>query len=121
MAAVRYFVSDPAKSIAFYECLGFEVEESWGPAFAILARGDLRLWISGPGTSAAQQMPDGRKPEPGGWNRIVVVVEDLPSLVQALRNGGAKFRNTIVTGPGGSQIVLDDPDANPIELFEPRL
>src|SRR5471030_3186986 len=109
MAAVRYFVADPASSITFYEDLGFEVEEKWGPAFAILARGDLRLWISGPSTSAAQPMPDGRLPGPGGWNPIVVVVENLHGLVQTLKNSGAEFRNDIVTGTGGSQIVLDDP------------
>ena len=120
MAAIRYFVSDLASSIAFYECLGFEVEESWGPAFSILAHGDLKLWLSGPGTSAAQPMPDGRKPEPGGWNRIVITVEDLPTLISVLEKGGAKFRNQMIGGPGGSQILLDDPDGSPIELFQPR-
>jgi len=120
MVAVRYFVHDPERSIAFYECLGFEVEERWGPAFAILARESLRLWISGPGTSAAQPMLDGRKPEPGGWNRIVLTVENLEDLVSSLRRGDAVFRNEIIRGPGGSQILLDDPDGNPIELFEAR-
>ena len=120
MVAVRYIVSNVEQSIAFYECLGFEVEERWGPAFAILAREDLRLWISGPTTSAAQPMPDGRTPAPGGWNRIVVVVDDIEDLVGYLKKGEAIFRNDIVTGPGGKQILLDDPDGNPIELFEPR-
>ena len=120
MVAVRYFVVNVEISIAFYECLGFEVEESWGPAFAILARNNLRLWLSGPQTSAAKPMPDGRKPEPGGWNRIVLPVEDLKTIVDSLQKGGASFRNEIINGPGGSQILLDDPDGNPIELFESR-
>ena len=120
MSAVRYFVANVDVSVAFYECLGFEVEERWGPAFAILAKDDLRLWISGPTTSAAQPMPDGRVPGPGGWNRIVVVVDDLEDLVEYLKKGGAVFRNEIIGGPGGSQTLLEDPDGNPIELFQPR-
>jgi catechol 2,3-dioxygenase-like lactoylglutathione lyase family enzyme len=120
VAAIRYFVTRVEESIAFYECLGFEVEERWGPAFAILVKGDLKLWISGPTTSAAQPMPDGRVPGPGGWNRIVVEVDDLEDLVDYLRKGEATFRNDIVTGPGGKQILLDDPDGNPIELFQAR-
>ena len=101
--------------------LGFTVNARPAPSFAILSRGDLRLLLnapSGPG-GAAQPMPDGRKPEPGGWNRIQLQVDDLNSLVETLRNAGAHFRNDVVRGFGGKQILLDDPAGNPIELFEP--
>lgn len=120
--SVRYIVDDVNAAIAFYtKHLGFGVERQPAPGFAILARGDLRLLLSassGPG-GAAQPMPDGRKPEPGGWNRIQLEVRDLASEVEALRKAGARFRNDIVTGFGGRQILLDDPAGNPIELFEP--
>jgi catechol 2,3-dioxygenase-like lactoylglutathione lyase family enzyme len=121
--SVRYIVDDVESAIPFYtERLGFEVEMHPGPGFAGLARGDLRLLLnapSGPG-GAAQPMPDGRRPEPGGWNRIQVEVDDLDELVENLRAAGASFRNDIVTGRGGKQILLDDPSGNPIELFEPN-
>lgn len=119
---VRYIVRDVEEAIAFYtEHLGFQVELHPGPGFARLARGDLRLLLSAVGGSggAAQLMPDGRQPEPGGWNRIQIEVDDLAGLVETLRNGGAPFRNDIVAGNGGKQILLDDPSGNPIELFEP--
>ena len=120
--SVRYIVDDVNAAIAFYtKHLGFGVERQPAPGFAILARGDLRLLVSastGPG-GAAQPMPDGRKPEPGGWNRIQLEVRDLASEVEALRKAGARFRNDIVTGFGDRQILLDDPAGNPIELFEP--
>jgi predicted enzyme related to lactoylglutathione lyase len=90
-----------------------------GPAFAIVARGDLRLWLSGPQTSAARPMPDGRKPEAGGWNRFVIEVEDIESLVETMKNAGIKFRNEIISGPGGKQILAEDPSGNPIEIFQP--
>ena len=90
------------------------------PAFAMVRRGDLSLWLAGPSSSAARPMPDGRAPEPGGWNRFVVEVEDLDPIVERLREAGATFRNDIVTGPGGRQILVDDPDGNPIEPFEAR-
>jgi catechol 2,3-dioxygenase-like lactoylglutathione lyase family enzyme len=119
---VRYIVRDVEEAIAFYtEHLGFSVEMHPGPGFARLARIDLRLLLSAVGGSggAAQAMPDGRPPEPGGWNRIQLEDHDLAGLVEALRTGGASFRNDIVSGNGGRQILLDDPSGNPIELFEP--
>jgi hypothetical protein len=91
-----------------------------GSAFAIVSFGDLTLWLSGPESSAARPMPDGRQPEPGGWNRLVIQVEDLEARVEQLRGAGLTFRNEIVTGPGGKQIVLEDSAGNPVELFEPR-
>jgi catechol 2,3-dioxygenase-like lactoylglutathione lyase family enzyme len=119
---IRYIVNDVSAATAFYTThLGFEVERQPAPGFAILSRGELHLLLSastGPG-GAAQPMPDGRKPEPGGWNRIQLEVDDLASKVEALRKAGARFRNDIVTGFGGKQILLDDPAGNPIELFEP--
>ncbi len=119
---VRYIVRDVEEAIAFYTWhLGFSVEMHPGPGFARLARGDLRLLLSAVGGSggASQVMPDGRRPEPGGWNRIQLEVHDLAGLVETLRTGGAHFRNDIVSGNGGRQILLDDPSGNPIELFEP--
>jgi catechol 2,3-dioxygenase-like lactoylglutathione lyase family enzyme len=119
---VRYIVNDVDQAVAFYTAqLGFSVERRPAPGFAMLARGDLRLLLNaaaGPG-GAAQPMPDGRKPEPGGWNRIQIEVQDLAGTVEALRKAGARFRNDIVTGFGGKQILLDDPAGNPVELFEP--
>jgi len=120
--SVRYIVDDVDAAIAFYNRdLGFHVELHPGPGFAMLSRGDLRLLLStptGPG-GAAQRMPDGRKPEPGGWNRIQLQIDDLVREVERLREAGAHFRNEIVAGFGGKQILLDDPAGNPIELFEP--
>jgi catechol 2,3-dioxygenase-like lactoylglutathione lyase family enzyme len=121
MAAVRYFVADLDRSIRFYqEAFGFEEKERWGPAFAIVHRDDLDLWLSGPKTSAAVPMPDGRTPEPGGWNRIVITVEDIQATVAKLRDLSTVFRNDVITGPGGSQVLIEDPDGNPIEVFQPR-
>jgi catechol 2,3-dioxygenase-like lactoylglutathione lyase family enzyme len=121
MATVRYLVRDVPRSVAFYvDRLDFEVEDEMLPAFARLQRGDLTLWLAGPAASAARPMPDGRRPEPGGWNRIVIEVDNLSELVERLRRDSATFRNDIVKGPGGKQILLDDPDGNPIELFEAR-
>ena len=120
MAVVRYLVDDVEKAIAFYtDKLGFDLEQSMGPAFAIVSRGDLSLWLSGPQSSGARPMPDGRQPEPGGWNRLVITVDSLESEVEELRRAGLSFRSEIVTGPGGKQIVLDDSAGNPVELFEP--
>ena len=120
--SVRYFVDDVDAAIDFYtQHLGFTVAMRPAPGFAILAKGDLRLLLNaagGPG-GATQPMPDGRRPEPGGWNRIQLQIEDLEGKVDTLRKAGAKFRNDIVTGFGGKQILLDDPAGNPIELFEP--
>jgi catechol 2,3-dioxygenase-like lactoylglutathione lyase family enzyme len=121
MAVFRYLVGDVDAAIAFYTGnLGFTLEQQMGPAFAIVSRGELSLWLSGPQSSAARPMPDGRQPQPGGWNRFVVEVEDLESKVAELKEAGLSFRNEIVSGPGGKQIVLDDGDGNPVELFEPR-
>ena len=121
MAVFRYLVCDVDAAIAFYtRQLGFTLEQQMGPAFAIVTRDDLSLWLSGPQSSAARPMPDGGQPEPGGWNRLVIEVDDLDSKVAALKEAGLSFRNEIVTGPGGKQIVLEDGDGNPIELFEAR-
>ena len=121
MAVFRYLVGDVDAAIAFYTGnLGFTLEQQMGPAFAIVSRGELSLWLSGPQSSAARPMPDGRQPQPGGWNRFVVEVEDLESKVAELKEAGLSFRNEMVSGPGGKQIVLDDGDGNPVELFEAR-
>jgi catechol 2,3-dioxygenase-like lactoylglutathione lyase family enzyme len=119
---VRYFVHDVDAAIAFYsERLGFDVDVHPAPGFAILSRRDLRLLLNTPsgGGGAGQPTPDGRRPEPGGWNRIQLEVDDLTDQVETLRKAGARFRNEIVAGKGGKQILLDDPSGNPIELFEP--
>jgi catechol 2,3-dioxygenase-like lactoylglutathione lyase family enzyme len=116
---VRYIVNDVEASVAFYtKHFGFRVLTSTLPPFADVVRDDLRLLLSGPTSSAGRPKPDGRKPEAGGWNRIHFVVEDLATEVERLRAAGVKFRNDIVTGPGGSQILVDDPSGNPIELFQ---
>ncbi len=119
--SVRYIVDDVDSAIAFYTThLGFRVDLHPAPGFASLSRGDLRLLLNEPGAGGAgQAMPDGRRPAPGGWNRIQLEVEDLAGTVETLRNSGARFRNEIVIGNGGKQILLDDPAGNCIELFEP--
>ncbi len=118
--SVRYIVDDVAAAVAFYTThFGFAVGSSALPAFAEVARGNLRLLLAGPRSSAGRPMPDGRRPEPGGWNRIHFVVDDIAAEVDRLRTAGVTFRNDIVTGPGGRQIVLDDPAGNPVELFQP--
>ena len=118
---VRYIVDDVEAAIAFYTThFGFELRTSAAPAFADVQRGNLRLLLSGPQSSAARPMPDGRQPEPGGWNRIHLLVDDLDAEVERLRETGITFRNDIVKGPGGKQILVDDPAGNPIELFQPR-
>jgi catechol 2,3-dioxygenase-like lactoylglutathione lyase family enzyme len=119
MATVRYLVRDVDQAAAFYvDHLGFELVQKMGPAIAIVRRGDLSLWVSGPESSGARPMPDGRKPEPGGWNRLVVDVEAIDDVVEKLRAAGLPFRNDVVTGPGGKQILVEDPSGNPVELFE---
>jgi catechol 2,3-dioxygenase-like lactoylglutathione lyase family enzyme len=120
-ATVRYLVADVDRAVAFYlEHLGFELVEQMGGAFARVRQGDLILWLSGPASSAARPMPDGRQPIAGGWNRFVIEVADLGSRVEAMRDAGVTFRNEIVAGPGGKQILAEDPDGNVIELFEAR-
>ena len=119
--AVRYQVKDVDKSVEFYtKHLGFKLDERFpaGPPFAAVSNGSLTLWLSGPKSSGARAMPDGRKQEPGGWNRIVLEVDDLPSRVEAMKKVGLRFRNEIEKGPGGKQIQLEDLDGNPVELFE---
>jgi catechol 2,3-dioxygenase-like lactoylglutathione lyase family enzyme len=122
--SVRYIVDDVDAAIAFYcQHLGFHEEMHPAPTFAVLSRGDLRFLLSAPSGQGGggQAMPDGRRPEPGGWNRISLEVSDLSGLVDALRKKGVYFRNEIVVGVGGKQILLDDPSGNPVELFEPSL
>ena len=121
--SVRYIVDDVEAAIVFYrDQLGFEVVMHPAPAFAMLARGDLRLVLSAPNPEGGggQSMPDGTVPQPGGWNRFMIEVADLAAEVQRLRDAGAAFRNEIVVGVGGDQILLEDPAGNPIELFEPK-
>jgi len=120
MLTVRYMVTEVEPAITFYtQILGFELAERRGPAFAIVAKDGLNLWLSGPQSSAARPMPDGRQPQPGGWNRLVIEVDDLNSMVDSMKQGGVSFRNDIITGPGGKQILAEDPFGNPIELFQP--
>ncbi|MDZ4866020.1 MAG: VOC family protein [Alphaproteobacteria bacterium] len=120
MVSVRYMVDDVEKAIAFYtKVLGFEVLTSFVPAFADVARGRLRLLLSGPASSAGRPMPDGAKPGPGGWNRIHLIVDDIEAEVARLRAAGAQFRNDVLAGPGGKQILLLDPSGNVVELFQP--
>jgi len=117
---VRYMVDDVEAAIAWYtQHLGFELISSAAPAFADVKRGSLRLLLSGPKSSAGRPMPDGEQPRPGGWNRIHLVVDDLAAEVARLRAAGVRFRNDVVSGPGGSQILLQDPSGNFVELFQP--
>jgi catechol 2,3-dioxygenase-like lactoylglutathione lyase family enzyme len=117
---VRYIVDDVEAAIDFYTAhLGFSRISNMAPAFADVRRGALRLLLSGPSSSAGRPTPDGRRPEPGGWNRIHLIVDDIEAEVERLRGEGVGFRSEIISGPGGRQIVLDDPSGNPIELFQP--
>jgi catechol 2,3-dioxygenase-like lactoylglutathione lyase family enzyme len=120
LVSVRYMVDEVEESIDFYTThFGFAVRSNHAPAFADVVRGNLRLLLSGPKSSAGRPMPDGRTPGPGGWNRIHLIVEDIAAEVERLRSAGLTFRNDIVSGPGGQQILLEDPSGNPIELFQP--
>jgi glyoxylase I family protein len=117
---VRYHVKDVARSVTFYtQHLGFTVERQQLPAFASVSLSDSQILLSGPGASGSRPMPSGQRQEPGGWNRIVLKVSDLPGCIAALKSAGLRFRNEMETGPGGRQIQIEDPDGNPIELFEP--
>ncbi len=118
MAIVRYLVHDAGACADFYTThLGFTVKERWGPAMIIVTRGDLDLWLAGPQTSAAKPMPDGRKPTPGGWNRLVLELSDVAATAATLRAAGVVFRSDVITGPGGAQVLIEDPAGNPVELF----
>jgi len=117
---VRYQVKDVARSVAFYTThLGFTLQHQQLPAFASVTLGDAQILLRGPGASGSRPLPDGQKQEPGGWNRVVLKVKDLPACITELKKAGVRFRNEMETGPGGRQIQVEDPDGNPIELFEP--
>jgi len=117
---VRYQVKDVKRSAAFYrEQLGFNLDQEHLPAFAQVSTNGLKLILSGPGASGSREMPDGRRQEPGGWNRVMLRVKDLPATVEAMKKAGTRLRNEMEEGPGGKQIQIEDPDGNPIELFEP--
>lgn len=119
MATVRYFVVDVDASVVFYtKHLGFTLRQQFGPNMAILDRGDLTLWLAGRQASASRPMPDGAVPAPGGWNRFVIEVTDLPTFIRTLQDDGVSFRNTMIEGPGGRQILCLDPSGNVIELFQ---
>jgi glyoxylase I family protein len=120
LRGVRYQVTDVGRSLAFYsQRRGFKVDQQHLPAFAQVAVPGLKLILSGPGASGSRPVPDGRKQEPGGWNRVVLQVTDLPARIEALKKAGLRFRNEMEVGPGGKQVQIEDPDGNPIELFEP--
>ena len=120
LVSVRYLVDDVDAALSFYtRHLGFSELTNFAPAFADVVRGNLRLLLSGPTSSAGRWMPDGRRPKAGGWNRIHLIVDDIHAETERLRAAGVGFRSDIVTGPGGKQIVLDDPSGNPVELFQP--
>ncbi|HTG93270.1 MAG TPA: VOC family protein [Pyrinomonadaceae bacterium] len=117
---VRYQVKDVSRSIDFYTTqLGFKLDLKNLPAFGQVSVGNLKLILSGPGASGSRSMPDGKQQAPGGWNRVILEVDDLPARIEALKKAGVRFRNEMESGPGGKQIQLEDPDGNPIELFEP--
>ena len=120
MAVVRYLVNDVDASLPFYRALGFKLSDRWGPPFAIVKRKGLSLWLSGPGTSARKKLKSGALPLPGGWNRLVIEVKDIAATVAALEAAGAVFRSKPIKGPGGQQVLVEDPSGNPIEIFQPR-
>ena len=120
MATVRYLVNDVDASLPFYRAIGFKLADRWGPPFAVVKRKGLSLWLSGPGTSAAKKLKDGSLPQLGGWNRLVIEVKNLDDTMAALVATGASFRSKPIKGPGGRQVLVDDPSGNPIELFEAR-
>jgi catechol 2,3-dioxygenase-like lactoylglutathione lyase family enzyme len=120
MTVVRYLVNDVDESLSFYKLLGFKLADRWGPPFAIVKKGSLLIWLSGPGTSARKRLKNGSTPEPGGWNRLVLEVKDIGATIAELTALGAKFRSKPIKGPGGKQVLVEDPSGNPIELFEPR-
>jgi len=120
LATVRYLVDDVAAAVDFYtRHLGFALEQQMGTPFALVVRDDLRVWLSGPGSSAARPMSDGARPGPGGWNRLVIEVPNLQATLDSMKNAGVRIRNEIVSGPGGKQVLAIDPSGNLVELFEP--
>ncbi|MCI0330406.1 MAG: VOC family protein [candidate division Zixibacteria bacterium] len=120
MATVRYLVKDVDSAISFYSALGFELADRPGPPFAVMKKADLTLWVSGPGASASRTLPDGSEPRPGGWNRFVIEVSDIEAAMRELLSKGAHFRSEPIAGPGGRQVLCEDPSGNPIELFEAK-
>lgn len=120
MATVRYLVDDVDAALPFYRALGFKLMDRWGPPFAIVSRKGISLWLSGPGTSARKALASGTVPEPGGWNRLVIEVNDIEVTMAKLEAAGARFRSKPIKGPGGKQVLAEDPSGNPVELFEPR-
>ena len=120
MPVVRYLVDDVDAALPFYKALGFKLADRWGPPFAIVKRGSLSVWLSGPGTSARKKLTSGAVPGPGGWNRLVLEVKDMDTTIVKLKAQGVRFRSKPIKGPGGKQVLVDDPSGNPIELFEPR-
>jgi glyoxylase I family protein len=121
MDAVRYMVDDVDAAVRFYTgLLGFGLKEQFGPAIAMVERNGATLWLAGPSSSAARPMPDGAQPSPGGWNRIVLEVDDIEGTVAGLKAAGVRLRNEPFSGPGGTQVLIEDPSGNPIELFQPR-
>lgn len=118
MATVRYLVKDVDAAIPFYSTLGFELVDRWGPPFAVMKLADLTLWVSGPGTSASKPLPGGLIPQSGGWNRFVIEVADIDAAVKEVSAKGGRFRSEPIQGPGGRQVLCEDPSGNPIELFE---
>jgi catechol 2,3-dioxygenase-like lactoylglutathione lyase family enzyme len=120
MSVVRYLVNDVDEALPFYKALGFKLADRWGPPFAIVKRKSLSIWLSGPGTSARKKLKDGSVPQPGGWNRLVIEVKDIEETLASLAALGAKFRSKPISGPGGIQVLVEDPSGNPIELFQPR-
>jgi len=119
MPVFRYLVDDVDVALPFYKALGFKLEARWGPPFAIVKKKSQTIWLSGPGTSARKKLKDGSAPAPGGWNRLVLEVKDIEATIAALTAQGAKFRSKPIKGPGGKQVLVDDPSGNPIELFQP--
>jgi len=120
MATVRYLVNNVDDSLPFYRALGFKLADRWGPPFAVVKGKGLTLWLSGPGTSARKKLPGGALPQPGGWNRLVILVDDIEAAVAKLQAAGARLRSRPIKGPGGKQVLVEDPSGNPIELFEPK-
>lgn len=120
MAVVRYLVNDVNLSLPFYRALGFKLVDRWGPPFAILKGHGLSIWLSGPGTSARKRLKSGATPEPGGWNRLVISVKSIDATVAKLEGLNVKFRTTPIKGPGGQQVLVEDPSGNPVEIFQPK-